>query len=266
LVVAQHTTAASVLPTWERLLRLGDLELLLMVAKRHLIVNADDFGLSSSVNEGIIKAHEQGIVTSTSLIVCRPGAVEAATYSREHQDLSFGLHVDLGEWAYRDGVWVPLYEVVSMEDIAAVSDQISYQLDTFRRLVGKDPTHIDSHQHVHLREPVRSIVIDVARHLGVPLRHYSSEVRYCGDFYGQTVEGLSFPYGISVDRLMKILAALPPGRTELCCQTGEGVDLDTMYRGERLEEVKVLCDLRVRAAISALEIELCSFNGIVAVS
>jgi predicted glycoside hydrolase/deacetylase ChbG (UPF0249 family) len=237
-----------------------------MVAKRQLIVNADDFGLSSSVNQGIIKAHEQGIVTSTSLMVGWPGAAEAATYSREHWDLSFGLHVDLGEWAYRDGAWVPLYEVVPMEDIAAVSDQISYQLDTFRRLVGKDPTHIDSHQHAHLREPVRSIVIDVARHLAVPLRHYSSEIRYCGDFYGQTVEGLSFPYGISVDRLMRILAALPPGLTELCCHPGEGVDLDTMYRSERLEEVKVLCDPRIGAAISTLEIELCSFSGSVALS
>jgi predicted glycoside hydrolase/deacetylase ChbG (UPF0249 family) len=265
-VVAQHTGVTRVLPTGEWLLRVDDLKLLLMVAKRYLIVNADDFGLSSSVNQGIIKAHEQGIVTSTSLMVGWPGAAEAATYSREHRDLSFGLHVDLGEWTYRDGAWVPLYEVVLMEDIAAVSNQVSYQLDTFRRLLGKDPTHIDSHQHAHLREPVRSIMIDVARHLGVPLRHYSSEVRYCGDFYGQTVEGLPFPSGISVDKMMNILAGLPPGLTELCCHPGEGVNLDTMYGNERLEEVKVLCDSRVQAAISALEIELCSFSGIVALS
>jgi chitin disaccharide deacetylase len=237
-----------------------------MTAKRQLIVNADDFGLSSGVNRGIIKAHEHGIVTSASLMVRWPTAPEAAVYSREHPNLSLGLHVDLGEWVYRDEAWVLLYEVVPIEDIAAVSDQVSYQLDTFRRLVGKDPTHVDSHQHAHLREPVRSIVIDVARHLGVPLRHYKAEVRYCGEFYGQTVEGLSFPYGISVDGLIKILAALPPGVTELCCHPGEGVDLNTMYRSERLEEVKVLCDSRVRAAISALEIELCSFSGVAALS
>jgi predicted glycoside hydrolase/deacetylase ChbG (UPF0249 family) len=237
-----------------------------MVAKRYLIVNADDFGLSSSVNHGIIKAHEQGIVTSTSLMVGWPAAAEAASYSRKHRDLSFGLHIDLGEWAYRDGTWVPLYEVVPMEDRAAVSDQVSYQLDIFRLLLGKDPTHIDSHQHAHLREPVRSIVMDAARALRVPLRHYDSGVRFCGDFYGQTAEGLSFPYGISVDRLMKILAALPPGITELSCHPGVADDLDTMYRSERLEEVKALCDPRVRAAISTLDIELCSFSSVVSLS
>jgi predicted glycoside hydrolase/deacetylase ChbG (UPF0249 family) len=232
-----------------------------MTAKKHLIVNADDFGLSSGVNRGIIKAHEHGIVTSASLMVRWPAAPEATVYSREHPDLSLGLHVDLGEWAYRDEAWVPLYEVVPVEDPAAVADEVSRQLSTFRRLVGKDPTHIDSHQHVHLRESVRPVLVGIARDLAVYLRHYSSEVRYCGDFYGQTAEGLPFSYAISVDGLIKSLEALPPGFTELSCHPGEADDLDTMYGSERLEEVKALCDPRVRAAISALEIEPCSFSS-----
>jgi predicted glycoside hydrolase/deacetylase ChbG (UPF0249 family) len=235
-----------------------------MTSKQHLIVNADDFGLSYGVNRGIIEAHEHGIVTSASLMVRWPAAPEAAVYSREHPDLSLGLHVDLGEWTCRNEAWVPLYEVVPVEDSAAVADEVSRQLSTFRRLVGKDPTHMDSHQHVHLGESVRPVVVEIARDLAVPLRRYTSEVRYCGDFYGQTAEGLPFSYAISVDGLIRILEALPHGTTELSCHPSEGVDLNTMYRNERLEEVKALCDPRIRAAISALEIELCSFSNIVA--
>ena len=234
-----------------------------MVAKKHLIVNADDFGLSSGVNRGIIKAHEHGIVTSASLMVRWPAAPEATVYSRDHPDLSLGLHVDLGEWVYRDEAWVPLYEVVPVEDPAVVADEVSRQLSTFRRLVGKDPTHIDSHQHVHLRESVRPVVVEMARDLAVPLRHYSLEVRYFGGFYGQTAEGLPLSYAISVDGLIKILEALPPGITELSCHPGEADDLETMYRSERLEEVKALSDPRIRAAISTLKIELFSFSNIV---
>src|SRR5919202_1089491 len=173
-----------------------------MASTRYLIVNADDFGLSPGVNRGIITAHEQGIVTSASLMVRWPAAAEAVAYSREHADLSLGLHVDLGEWAYRDETWVPLYEVTRLDNTAAVADEVSRQLAAFRRLVGRDPTHIDSHQHVHRKDPVRSVVVAIARELGVPLRHCSRDVQYCGSFYGQTTEGLPFPESISVDGLI----------------------------------------------------------------
>ena len=181
-----------------------------MAHTRSLIVNADDFGLSPGVNRGIIAAHEHGIVTSASLMVRWPRAAEAAAYSHAHPHFSLGLHVDLGEWAYRDETWVPLYEVTRLGDTAAVATEVSRQLAAFQRLVGKDPTHIDSHQHVHRNDPVRSVAIEIARTLRVPLRHCSRGIHYCGSFYGQTAEGLPFPAGISVDGLIKILAALPP--------------------------------------------------------
>src|SRR5712691_10496693 len=129
-----------------------------MSVKKYLIVNADDFGQSHSVNSGIIEAYEHGIVTSTSLMVRWPAAAEAAAYSRQHPNLSLGLHVDLGEWAYCGEQWKSLYQVVPSNDMIAVADEVSRQLTTFRRLVGKDPTHIDSHQHVHLGEPLRTVL------------------------------------------------------------------------------------------------------------
>src|SRR5205085_11997778 len=63
---------------------------------RLLIVNADDFGLSRGVNEGIIEAHTGGILTSTSLMVWRPGAEHAAKVAAAHPALSVGLHFDDG--------------------------------------------------------------------------------------------------------------------------------------------------------------------------
>jgi chitin disaccharide deacetylase len=233
-----------------------------MVSTRYLIVNADDFGQSCGVNRGIVKAHRGGIVTSASLMVRWQAASEAAAYAREHPSLSLGLHVDLGERVFRAGEWVPMYTVVSLQDPTAIGDEISRQLDTFRDLMGRDPTHLDSHQHVHLREPVHTLLIEVARQLDIPLRHCSPEVCYRGSFYGQTAEGTPLPDVISVDGLIHILETLPTGYTELGCHPADGCDLNTMYRHERLEELRVLCDARVHTAIETMEIKLCSFTNL----
>src|SRR3954452_16947488 len=73
-----------------------------MTHRKHLIVNADDLGLSDGVNRGIFCAHENGIVTSASLMVRQPAAKEATRSARRFPDLGIGLHFDLGE-LYRDG-------------------------------------------------------------------------------------------------------------------------------------------------------------------
>ncbi len=237
-----------------------------MAAARYLIVNADDFGLSSGINRGIIEAHERGIVTSASLMVRWPAAAEAAAYGHAHPNLSVGLHVDLGEQVYQDGNWVPLYEVVATDDITAVADEVSRQLATFRRLTGRNPTHLDSHQHVHQGEPVRSLLLIMARSLAIPLRQCTPEVSYCGQFYGQSGKGDPYPQGITIPTLINLLKALPSGITELACHPGRGDDVDSVYRGERAEEVKTLCDPAVRATLDAGGIQLCSFHEVAAVA
>jgi predicted glycoside hydrolase/deacetylase ChbG (UPF0249 family) len=227
---------------------------------RVLIVNADDLGQSSGVNRGIARAHENGIVTSASLMVRFPAAAEAADYAREHQELSVGLHVDLGEWAFRDEQWRAVYELPAA-DTEQVVAEVERQLAEFRRLVGEDPTHLDSHQHVHRDEPVRGVVLELGNRLGVPVRGFDERVRYVGDFFGQA-NGRPYPDLIGVDSLIGLLRALPDGTTELGCHPGFAADLVSSYRDERAVEVATLCHPRVRAAIADEGIELQTFRAV----
>jgi predicted glycoside hydrolase/deacetylase ChbG (UPF0249 family) len=232
-------------------------------AQRQLIVNADDFGQSYGINRGIYVAIERGIVTSVSLMVRWPAAEAVVELMRRWQHVSVGLHVDLGEWRLQNGSWVAVYEVEPADDHDAVAAEVERQLAAFRRLTGNDPTHLDSHQHVHLQEPVRSAVIGLSERLRIPARHFSPLVRPCGAFYGQSAHGNSEPSMISVDSLMRILQQLPPGVTELGCHPGFADDIDSMYRAERKLEVHALCAPDVRDCIAELGIELCSFHTIV---
>ena len=229
---------------------------------KYLIVNADDFGQTPGINRGIITAHRDGIVTSASLMVRWPAAAKAAAYARRHQSLSVGLHIDLGEQILRAGEWVPLYTVLPVQNESTVRDEIARQLDMFERLMGHAPTHLDSHQHVHLREPARGILVEIGQRLGVPLRTCSPEVSYCGSFYGQAEDGTTLHDVISVDGLIRILETLPPGCTELACHPAAECDLRTLYSQERLEELKVLCDPRLRPAIETMGLELRSFTDL----
>ena len=231
-----------------------------MAGDKQLIVNADDFGQSPATNRGIIVAHERGIVTSASLMVRWPAAAQAAAYAQAHPKLSVGLHLDLGEWAYRRGQWVRLYQVVNEDDADAVDREVQSQLASFRRLLGRDPTHLDSHQHSHGREPAASIVFKMAKELGLPARGLSKEILYCGDFYGQTDEGRPYPEGISIENMLRILIHLLPGRTELGCHPGYVSDGETMYQAEREQEIETLCDRRVLKATRDLDIELVPFG------
>jgi predicted glycoside hydrolase/deacetylase ChbG (UPF0249 family) len=230
-------------------------------APRRVIVNADDFGQSHGVNEGIAAAHECGVVTSASLMVRWDAVGEASRYARGHADLSVGLHLDLGEWVFRDGSWVALYQVAPRDDAALLDAEIAGQLGRFRELMGRDPSHLDSHQHVHNAEPIRSLLEAIGSDLDVPVRSCNPEIVYSDRFYGQLLKGEPFPEGITPDRLIEILASLAPGITEIGCHPGLGTDIRSMYRTERAIEVDTLCDPRVRQAIDDLGIELCNFTA-----
>jgi hypothetical protein len=84
-------------------------------------------------------------------------------------------------------------------------------------LFARGPTHLDSHQHVHREEPLRSVLLEAGRRLGIPVRDLAPGLVYRGDFYGQTAKGEPLPDAIAVDALLGLLSSLPPGITELGC-------------------------------------------------
>ncbi len=232
------------------------------MSQKRLIVNADDFGQSLGINKGIIQAHEEGIVTSASLMVRYPAVADAVAYSKSHTALGVGLHIDLGEWFYSDGEWKALYEVVNLEDAEAVKAEVYHQLEIFKKLTGKKPTHIDSHQHVHLRENILPVIKQVAEQLDVTLRRCSDKVKYCGEFYGQAEDGSPYHKAIEVEALSEVISSIQDDITEMACHPGFLDDMQTMYKTERQIEVQTLCDQRIREVIKRTRIHLCSFEHI----
>jgi predicted glycoside hydrolase/deacetylase ChbG (UPF0249 family) len=225
---------------------------------RHLIINADDFGYSRSVNRGIAQAHEHGIVTSASLMVDRPATDEAAAYARHHSELDLGLHAELSHWRVsylpRKGAMLSPARLRKR-----VAGEISRQLERFRALVGQDPSHLDSHQHRHLAAVPRPLFEETAAELGIPLRRVTSDIRFCGEFYGHDERGRPRRSAITAEALLALIEELEDGVTELCCHPGFVDDLHDWYRDERALEVLALCDPQVADAVRRLEIHLCGF-------
>ena len=229
---------------------------------KYLIVTADDFGLTPGINAGIAQAFEHGIVRSASLMVRQPAAVAAADYACAHPALALGLHLDLWDSVPEGQDWRRVYQRCD-EEPAAIERELRAQIARFVALVGRAPGHLDTHQHVHRREAVGAVVRHVAAELGVPLREHSP-VRYVGDFYGQDDRGAPWPEWISVERLLAMIDALPAGWTEFGCHAGF-VAADealggTMYRLERNDEVRTLCDPRVRVRLARGDVRLASFT------
>ncbi len=191
------------------------------------------------------------------MMVRQAAAPAAADYAAAHPALAVGLHIDLGQWDYVNGEWMVAYERCASDDEAAVEAECRAQLEAFRRLLGRDPTHLDSHQHTHMSEPVAGVAERLAAELGVPLRDRA--IPYEGGFYGQTGKGEPLPEGVGVENLIAIVSALPAGCTELGCHPGLGMGDESSYGHEREREVRTLCDPRVREAIEREGVALRSF-------
>ena len=230
---------------------------------RILIINADDFGQSPGINEGIIKAVLAGRVTSASLMARWPGAREAADFADKRKNFSLGLHLDFGEWYRdRDWEWKPQYTVIPMDDAALVREEAYRQLELFIKLAGHAPTHIDSHQHVHLKGHLKPAAADMAAELGVPLRGATGKTTYSGKFYGQSGDGEPYLEGISEEHLVKIIGELPEGWTELGCHPAARADFKSMYRDERLAELKALTGPNLPAVLSSCGVKLSDFSAL----
>jgi predicted glycoside hydrolase/deacetylase ChbG (UPF0249 family) len=227
-----------------------------MALPRYLICNADDFGVSTGVNHGIIECHRHGLVTSASLMVARPGTAEAVDLAREHPALSVGLHWDGGGEGQPE---------IDLDDPAAVRDEFQSQLDRFQLLLGRPPTHVDSESHAHRSDALFPLFQELTEPLGVPLRG-DGRVRFEGGFYGQWVPGVTDLRHVSVRALRRMLREeVGPGWTEFSCHPGYCTpDHWSPYWSEREAEVRTLTDPRVRAAVDELGICLASYADFLA--
>jgi predicted glycoside hydrolase/deacetylase ChbG (UPF0249 family) len=221
---------------------------------KHLVVNADDFGASGGVNRGIVEAHRRGIVTSASLMVGMPGSTEAARLARECPSLSIGLHAWFG-----DGQSEP---AAHLSDPAACRASLETQLVGFTDLVGRRPTHLDSHHHVHTDPGLLPHFREIAVQCEIPLRECSG-VRYCSRFYGQWA-GEHHPEQVSVPALIEILETeVGDGVTELGCHPGcADPALVSSYTIERELELSTLCHEHVRSFLDERGIALVGFDEV----
>jgi chitin disaccharide deacetylase len=132
------------------------------MARKQLVVNADDFGFTPDVNSGIVKAHREGILTATTLMANGDAFDDAVRHARETPSLDIGCHLVLiGGRSLLDGRQFPataaqLVGALALRKIRAY-DELAAQI---RKILeaGIRPTHLDTHKHTHLAPPVLNAV------------------------------------------------------------------------------------------------------------
>ena len=151
---------------------------------RRLIVNADDFGLSRSVNEAVIRAHREGILTTASLMVNESGFDEAVKLAKENPKLGVGLHLTLlmghsalsaekipglvnarGEFSNSPvGVGMDYFFKRNLRE--QLRAEIHAQFEKFHA-TGLALDHVNGHLHLHLHPVIFKILMEDAEQLGI---------------------------------------------------------------------------------------------------
>ena len=146
-------------------------------ARRRLIVNADDFGRSRSINTAVIRAHREGILTTASLMVNEEASDEAVALAKENPRLGVGLHLTLlcghsvlppekipglvnERQEFHDGpVTVGHRYFFSRSLRGQLRDETAAQFDRFRA-TGLPLDHVNGHLHFHLHPTVFAILME----------------------------------------------------------------------------------------------------------
>lgn len=164
--------------------------------RRFAIINGDDFGFSSGVNQAIIKAHEQGVLTSTSLMVTGEAATHAIALAHDHPNLAVGLHlvlvcgrrvlpqseiphlVDSAGNFSSDSLNAGLRYQFSRAARRELRLEIRAQLEKLRQ-TGLPLSHVDGHLHLHSHPVVLGIPAELAEEFNIKvIRLPSEELRF----------------------------------------------------------------------------------------
>ncbi|MBN1543137.1 ChbG/HpnK family deacetylase [candidate division KSB1 bacterium] len=260
-----------------------------------LIVNADDLGLDRSVNRGILRAFEKGIVTRASLLMNGAASKDALQWARSAQ-LPVGLHWNLTigrpllpphqvpSLVDRHGCFYGMWRLWSRSRRGKIFDRhVAAELDEqWRRFLDNcgQPNHLDSHHHVHLFPVVSAYARQLAnRYPAVPIRRFSRpegwekrfglveaallyrQAQRCG-MTSSADRFLGFSWMRATDKhafLLQLLEKLPKGRTELMCHPADSAVPDrsaTHYLTDRFLEYRALTDPSVCDRVRVLNIHL----------
>jgi predicted glycoside hydrolase/deacetylase ChbG (UPF0249 family) len=202
------------------------------ISDRKIIINADDFGYSEGVNDGIFDALKTGLVKSTSVMVNREAASEVVSLL-DRGDVSIGLHLDMtheGPRALKD--WLYLFAAHPSEIERVFTEQVKQ----FEKLTGRIPDHIDGHHHIHMHPRVRPFVEAFAKKYGVKVRSLSA-AKFLMNFHARGITSALAAEKVSVPGLIKLLNGLSPGVYEIMCHPGyvdqKLIDSGTSYLKQR---------------------------------
>jgi predicted glycoside hydrolase/deacetylase ChbG (UPF0249 family) len=251
-----------------------------VTAAKVLIVNADDFGLTGGVSRGILEAHRNGIVTSTTMLVNReipPALVEELKASAlgvgVHLNLTLGAPVSdptrVSSLVDPEGRFIrDAREASARARTDEARIELGSQIDAFRAIMGRFPTHLDTHHHVGRHRPILELVLDFAQALKVPVRSQDALVRAAArqrrirtpdHFMGESGPE---PYW-SRERTLEHLRVLPPGVSEFMTHPGY-FDADlaySRYGKQRETEMAGLTGPEVRQAVASQGVRLAHFGN-----
>ena len=250
-----------------------------------LIVNADDFGYAESVSAGILRAHRDGIVTATTFMTNAPHTAGAAKLARETTSLDVGVHlvttygrplVDVTRvrsLVDTEGKFFRPKELM-VRDVVPEEALYEYraQYKKAHELIGRKPTHFDTHHWVHDHPALEWAIGELALETGAAARIHSDEQRdrlrargvHTPDHFAREFQHEG---KVGVEQLLDLLTRLAKRDdvTELMCHPGEtdaALVTKSGYARERPTELATLTDPRVRAAVKTLGITLATFADI----
>jgi chitin disaccharide deacetylase len=269
--------------------------------RKQLVVNADDFGFTPDVNEGIVEAHRRGILTATTLMANGGAFEDALRRAREAPELDIGCHLVLvGGKSLVSGRQLPVSVSGLLKALARRELPVYEELRAqARRIVdaGLRPTHLDTHKHTHLAPPVLDAVARIAAEfeirwvrrpfdfplnalsgtaprlkrwtsagLGLLRRRFHRVLESYGCRTTDHFAGFQITGRFRTAELVELLALVPEGTTELMCHPGRCGDAllaaSTRLKESREAELEALVAPEVRAAVERNGIEVVSYRAL----
>ena len=133
---------------------------------KKIIVNADDFGISKEVNEGIVKGFQDGIITSTTVMANMPEFEQALSLAKKNSELGVGVHLNI-----IDGKALAIENELSQKFAVkcilgfvkrkTIEEELMAQVEKVVKHI--DPSHLDVHQHQGVFPNIREAVVNVAK-------------------------------------------------------------------------------------------------------